>query len=157
MPPSPFTLCTLHSFAYYALIPSTQATTKSKFCATAHVEYTQGWSTAITATATIKVCDCGRCGSNTFRESTEQHILIVIGANNDTSCTRPLIRTCATTAETRTRSEYGIAGSHHCRNFFAKPDADLNVEPVSFVDLCIRTTARRFVWLTPGIRSRVAS
>jgi len=141
----------LHPFAYDALAPSTQATAKSKLCATAHVEYTQGWSPAITATAAIKVCNCGRCSSHTFRESAEQRVVIVIGTDNNTSCTRLRTRTRTTAVETRTCSEYGIAGSHHCRNFFAKPDADLDVEPVSVVDLCICTTARRFVWLTRDI------
>ena len=127
-PPIPLhPLQSLHPFAYNALVLSTQATTKSKFCATAHVKYTQSWSADTTATATIKVCDCGRCGSNTFRESAEQRVFIIIGTDNDPSCTRHRTHTCATATEIRTCSEYGIAGSHYCRNFFAKLDADLHV------------------------------
>ena len=96
---TPHPLQSLHPFAYYALVLSTKATTKSKFCATAHVEYTQGWSAASSATATIKVCNCGGCSSDPFRESTEQRVIIVISTSNDTSCTRLRSRTCATATE----------------------------------------------------------
>ena len=97
---TPYPLQAPHLFVYYALVPSTQATAKSKFCAAAHVEYTQGWSAAITATATIKVCNRGGSSSNTFCESTEQHIVIVINTDHSTSCT--CLRTCTCTTATET-------------------------------------------------------
>src|SRR6266404_368014 len=126
--------------AYNALVPSTQATAKSKLCATADVKHTQGRFATVTAPATIKVCNCGRCSCNTFRESTEQRVIIV---NNITSCTCTRTCTLAAAAETRTCSEYGVARPYHCRNFFAKPDPDFHVEPISVIDLCICATARR--------------
>ena len=97
---TPHPLQSLHPFAYYALVLSTKATAKSKFCATAHVEYTQGWSAASTATTTIKVCHCGRCSSDPFHESTEQCVVIVISTDNDASCTRLSSCSRATATET---------------------------------------------------------
>lgn len=97
---TPYPLQSLHLFVYYALAPSTQATAKSKFCATAYVEYTQGWSANTTATATIKVCNRGSSSRNTFCESTEQRVVIVISTDHSTS--RTCLRTCTCITATET-------------------------------------------------------
>jgi hypothetical protein len=87
---------------YDAPTLSTKATTKSKFCATAYVEYTQSRSAGGTTKTTIKVRNGGSRSSDAFRQPAEQCFSIIfIGTDtNSTPCTSTCTRARAPTAET---------------------------------------------------------
>jgi len=70
------------------LVPSTEAATKSKFCPTAHGEYTQSWSAISTTTTTVKVRNGSRRGSDAFRQPAKQCIRITISIDTSTPYTR---------------------------------------------------------------------
>jgi|SRR5712671_1186926 len=139
-------------------VRSAKAPTKSKFCATAHVEYTESGSAVITSKATIKVRNGCCCRSDPFRKSAEQCLSVFI--STDTNCTPyPCASTDTGASATKTRfgSPDNIAGPHRRCNIIPKLDTDLNIEPIFVLHVCIRTTARRFLRLTVGVRGRVAS
>jgi hypothetical protein len=125
-------------------VPSTETAAKSKFCTTAHVEYTQSRSAVSTTTATIEIRNGRRRSSDTFRQPAEQCVSIIISTDtSNTPCIRTRTRTCA--SETRAGSIDNIAGSHCCRNLVSEFDTDLHVKPVSVFDICISTTTGRLV------------
>ena len=152
-PPSFSTHCT-----YDAPVPSTEATTKSKFRATAHVEYTQSGSTDITTSTTIEVRNGCRRRSDTFRESAEQRVGITISADTSSApCARTGTYTRATPAKARALGDCSSAGPYYSSNLVPKSDADLDVEPVSVLNVCVRSAARWLIWLTIGVRGRITS
>jgi hypothetical protein len=80
---------------------NTKATTKSNFCATAYVEYTQSQSAGGTTKTTIKVRNGGSRSSDTFRQPTEQCFgIIFIGTDTNSPCAGTFTHTRAPTAET---------------------------------------------------------
>lgn len=153
----------LHSRSFFTYrshdaIPSTKTSAKSKFCTTAHVEYTQSRSPASTTTTTIEIRNGGCRGSDSFSQPTKQCVSIIIGTNTDNPpCAHTRARICTPAIETRAGSIDNIAGSHCSRNFISELDTDLHVKPVSVFNIGISTATGRLVWLTVTVRSRIAS
>jgi hypothetical protein len=99
----PFPSCNfLTCFTYDAPAPSTEAATKSQFCATVHVEYTQSGFATATATTTVEVRNSSRRSCDAFGQSAEQCVNgIIISTNTNSTlytCFRSRLCTSATEA-----------------------------------------------------------
>jgi hypothetical protein len=84
-----------------ASVPSTEASAKSKFCTTAHVEYTQSRSAASATTTAIEIRNGGGRSSDAFRQPAKQCVSIIISADTSSPpCTSTRTRTRALATET---------------------------------------------------------
>lgn len=80
---------------------STEAASKSKFCTTAHVEYTQSRSAVSTTATTIKVRNGRSRRSDAFRQPAEQCVGIIISTDTSNS---PYASICTRTRTTTTET-----------------------------------------------------